>query len=161
MLFWSWKWVFKWCKWMKAIETSCKCGDFFFFSFSLSFVLLFHLVLCRAPPVCCVLPAAAGRRDLWHRHGDSGPDTHWYLLWQHHCIVSHLSALLPNSHLNCDTHKKKKKIAYNQCVTLALSWSSCLYPSSALTPAQVLSCVLSCTAAARRTTTQQGTHQGN
>lgn len=47
---------------------------------------------CRASPVCSVLPAAAGWRDLWHRHGDRGPDAHRHLLWQHYRIVSRLSA---------------------------------------------------------------------
>lgn len=37
--------------------------------------------------MCSVLPAAAGPRDLRHRHGDSGPDTHRHLLRQHHRIV--------------------------------------------------------------------------
>lgn len=37
-------------------------------------------LFCRTSPVCGVLPAAAGPRDLRHRHGDSGPDAHRHLL---------------------------------------------------------------------------------
>lgn len=48
----------------------------------------------RASSMCCILPTAAGRRDLRHRHGDSGPNTDRYLLRQHHCIVSYQSLLV-------------------------------------------------------------------
>lgn len=58
-----------------------------FVSFSRFPFFFSAFLFCRTPPVCGVLPAAAGPRDLRHRHGDSGPDAHRHLLWQHHRIV--------------------------------------------------------------------------
>lgn len=78
--------MFKWCNWITAVNRSHKYGVSEIFC---------SCFLCRASPVCSVLPTAAGGRDLWHRDGDSGSDTHRYLFWQHHCLVSYLSALLP------------------------------------------------------------------
>lgn len=98
-----------------------------------------------------VLPAAAGRRDLWHRHGYSWPDAHRHLLWQHHHIVSQI-------------HQQTAALALhlidNMWVTTdMLIMSAC--PFTVMKPAQVLSCVLNCTVAAQRMTTQQGARRGN
>ena len=116
--------------------------------FSCAFALTFHRVLRRASPVCSVLPAAAGRGDLWHGHGDSGPDTHRYLLRQHHRVVSPPSA----------THLVKNTGKFHS----ARRWHwGCFHPFAVVKPARVLSCASSCTVAARRTTTQQGARRGN
>lgn len=99
--------------------------------------------------MCSVLPAAAGRRDLRHGHGDSGPDTHRYLLRQHHRVVSPPAA----------THFVKK--TQDNYIQPAGDTENVFILFAVVKPARALSCALSCTVAARRTTTQQGARRGN